>query len=303
LAVAYFVQSHHRPAQALRLLGTLRRGSPDAVLVVGHCPAGEPLDATALDRLDALHFRHRRPGRRGTWSLFEPYLDAVELLTARDVPFDWLVYLSGQDYPVQPLALSEAYLQTTAHDGFLSWRDAWEPSPEGRRRQGRLRYGFQYYAPPALAPLLRVLRAANGIQRLWHVQLTYGPLLGVRALRTPFRDDFRAYVGSQWTTLRRACAELVLSRAREDHELRRYFERTLCPDEAFAQTVLVNDGRFRLRNDPLRFVDFAATRTGHPRTLDLADAAAITTGAFHFARKFDAHTDPAVMDWLDREVL
>ena len=300
---AYFVQSHRLPAQVLRLLATLRRGSPDSVLVAGHCPVAEPLDRAALDRLGAIEFRHRRQCRRGTWSLLEPWLDAVELLAARAVDYDWLVYLSGQDYPVQALARSEAYLRAGGHDGYLAWRDARAPFPDGRRRQGRLRYEYQYRELPRLAPLLRLLRPLNRFQRLWHVQLTYGPCLGVRARRTPFQNGVRAYVGLQWTTLRRDCAERVLAAARDDRPLREYFERTLCPDEAFAQTVLVNDGRYRLANDSLRFVDFAATRDGHPRVLRLADAAALRASHHHFARKFDVEVDGAILDWLDREVL
>ena len=91
--------------------------------------------------------------------------------------------------------------------------------------------------------------------------------------------------------------------ARADRELTEYFEHTLCPDEAFAQTVLVNDGRFRLRNDHLRFVDLAGSCDGRPRLLGRADAASFVGGGFHFARKFDAEADPGVLDWLDREVL
>jgi hypothetical protein len=303
LTVAYFVQSHRLPGQVLRLLSALRAGSPDALLVVGHCPVAEPLDAAQLSRLGVHAFLHRRRCSRGSWTLLEPYFDAVELLADRGLAYDWLVYVSGQDYPVQPLACSEAYLRTGACDGYLSWRDAWLPSPEGRRRQGKLRYGYRYRELPRLAPLLRLLRPLNRVQSLWHVQLTYAPRLGVRAFRSPFRDGFRAWVGLQWTTLSRPCAEAVAAAGRSDQALRRHFERTLCPDEAFAQTVLVNDGRFTLCNDALRYVDFAGSRDGHPRVLRLADGPALVGGAFHFARKFDVEVDAAVLDWLDRRLL
>jgi hypothetical protein len=301
--VAYFVQSHHQPEQVLRLLATLRDGSPDCALVVGHCPAGEPLPAARLAAVDAHLFHHRQRGRRGFWSLLEPWFDAVELLAARGVSYDWLVYLSGQDYPVLPLARSEAYLRDSSHDGYLSWRSAHAPSPDGRRQQGRLRYEYQYTELPRLVPLLRLVRKLNGIQKVWHVHLTYGPRIGLRAASSPFRDGFHPYVGLQWTTLRRACAEQVTKVARENEPLRRYYERTLCPDEGFVQTVLVNDGRFDLCNDALRYVDFAGTRDGHPRTLRLADGPGISSGAYHFARKVDPGIDPALLDWLDREVL
>lgn len=302
MRVAYFVQTHGPAPQVLRLLATLRRGSPEAVLVVSRDPSAEPLDARALAALDALSFRPAERARRGYWSLFEPYVAAVERLDREALSYDWLVYLSGQDYPVQPLARSEERLAASPYDGYLTWVDAAGPSPEGRRRQGRLRYGYQYRDLPRARPALRLLRSLNGLQPWWHVHLTYGPRLGVRARRTPFGPALRPYWGSQWTTLRRASAERVAEAARGGSPLAAYFARTVCPDEAFAQTVLVNDPRLRLANDNLRFVDVRGSRDGHPRVLRLADGPALLAGGYAFARKLDPEVDPALLDWLDERL-
>lgn len=298
MRVAYFVQSHRAPAQALRLLATLRRGSPNAVLVTGHCPHAEPLDETALARLGAHHFRHRRQARRGFWSLLEPYFDAVELLAARREPYDWLVYLSGQDYPLLPPGAIEAALAASPFDGYLTWRSAAAPFPEGRRRQGHLRYHYRYRELPRWAPLLRALRPLNRVQPLWQVHLTYGPCLGMRAGR---RGDAArpVFVGSQWTTLRRACCEQLLAEVRGHGPVAAALEHTICPDEALAQTVLVNDPSRRLCNDNLRFVDMARARDGHPRTLGVADLDRLLASGCHFGRKFDPAVDAAVLDRLD----
>jgi hypothetical protein len=297
--VAYFVQTHRAPQQVYRLLAALRRGSPQAVLVVGHDPTAPPLEERSLARLGARAFRPHDPPRRGYWSLFEPYPAAVELLDREGVGYDWLVYLSGQDYPVRPLAGSEALLAASPYDGYLTWIDAAGPSSEGRRRQGRLRYEYQYRDVAWGAPALAALHALNGVQPWFHVHRTYGPRLGVRARRTPFGPGLRPYWGSQWTTLRRACAERVAEAARGGGPLARYFARTVCPDEAFAQTVLVNDPRFRLANDNLRFVDVRGSRDGHPRALGLADGPALLAGGYAFARKIDPAADPDLRDWLD----
>jgi hypothetical protein len=298
--VAYFVQTHRAPKQVYRLLAALRRGSPEAVLVVGHDATAPSLDERTLARLGAWAFRpHDRP-RRGYWSLFAPYPAAVELLDREGVGYDWLVYLSGQDYPVRPLADSEAHLAASELDGYLTWIDAAEPSPEGRRRQGRLRYDYRYRDVGWPGPALRLVRALNGVQHRWHLHLTYGPRLGRRAPRTSSGPRLPVCWGSQWTTLRRSCAERVAEAARG--ELAERFAATVCPDEAFAQTVLVNDPRFRLANDNLRFVDVGGSRDGRPRVLRLADGPAISAGAYAFARKFDTEVDAAVLDWLDERL-
>lgn len=302
MRVAYLVQTHRTPAQVIRLLGTLRRGSPGAVLVVAHDPAAEPLDPHALEEVGAGLFRPDPRPCRGYWSMLTPYVQAVELLDRLGTSYDWLVYLSGQDYPVQPLAVSEARWAQGGYDGYLTWMDAAAESPEGRRRQGRLRYLYQYGDLPRAARLLPLLRKLNGLQPWWHVHLTYGPRLGHRASRTPFSAGFRPYWGSQWTTLHRACAERVAEVARTEPALVEYFARTICPDESFVQTVLGNDRRFRLCNDNLRFIDMQGSRDGRPRILRLADGPTLVTGGFAFARKFDVEVDAAILDWLDERL-
>lgn len=297
--VAYFVQSHRSPRQVERLLGALRRGSPDALLVVGHCPSAEPLDAAALDALGALHFTHRRRCRRGYWSLLEPYFDAVELLSRQPDGYEWLVYLSGQDYPIRPPAELEAMLASSDYDGYLTWRPVDAPSPDGRRRQGRIRYLYRYVDLPGWETALRFARPLNKLQTAFNVHLTYGPRLGIRARFPGAATGHAPFVGSQWTALRRRCAEQLLATARGGGEVVAHFERTVCPDEAFAQTVLINDGRFRLCNDNLRFADTKGSRDGHARTLTRADGPALVAGDYYFARKFDLDADPAALDWLD----
>jgi hypothetical protein len=302
MPVAYFVQTHRAPAQVLHLLATLRRGSPGAILVVAHDPSAEPLDERSLAALGVIAFRPARPARRGYWSLFAPYPEAVERLDRSGLAYEWLVYLSGQDYPVRPLAQSEALLAASPYDGYLTWIDAAGPSPEGRRRQGRLRYHYQYRDVTWGAPALAALHALNGMQPWWHVHRTYGPRVGSRARRTPFGPDLRSYWGSQWTTLRRACAERVAEAARGGEPLAAYFARTVCPDEAFAQTVLVNDPHYRLANDNLRYVDMRGSRDGRPRVLTLADGPALVAGGYSFARKVDPGLDSRVLDWLDERL-
>jgi hypothetical protein len=302
VTVAYFVQSHRQNAQVLRLLERLRTGSPGAAIVVGHCPTAEPLDEARLRELDVLSFRHARKGERGYWSLLEPYFRAVELLAERGVGYDWLVYLSGGDYPLQPIATTEAQLAASRLDGYLTWRRWDEPGEDGRRLQGRVRYFYRYTDRPDVARWLPLLHRLNKLQPWFHVHLTYGPRVGRRLWHVPELRGRTVYRGSQWTTLRRACAERLASTVRDEPDLVRYFERTICPDEAFAQTVLVNDPALRLANDSLRYVEQVQGRDGHPPVLVLGDAPKLAASGKQFGRKLDPDVDAAILDWLDERI-
>jgi hypothetical protein len=86
-------------------------------------------------------------------------------------------------------------------------------------------------------------------------------------------------------------------------ELINYYKRTVCSDESFIQTLLVNNKSFNLCNDNKRYFDHTGSRDGHPRILTTQDYSIITSGDFHFARKFDLAQDSKVLEMLDAKVL
>lgn len=298
----YFVQNHRPPPQVARLVTTIKRLSPEAHVLVGHDGRNCELSRRDLPELPGVDlFTVQGPVERGELSLLAPYFQAIEKLTRDGVEYEWLVYLSGQDYPTQPLASLEQRLEGSERDGFFRFWEAFrEDNPWGRKRQGRIRYGFRYVRPSArLAPLLAPLKLLNGVQSLVHVQSTYGPHVGTRRFRSPFSLRFVCYAGTQWTMLRRSVVEYLAETVRARPDLLAYYARTICSDESLVQTILVNAGRFRLENDSLRFVDMAGTRDGSPRTLTVADLPHLISGEHHIARKFDPAVDGEVLDRLD----
>ncbi|HYG61460.1 MAG TPA: beta-1,6-N-acetylglucosaminyltransferase [Thermoanaerobaculia bacterium] len=302
MRLCYFIQNHLAPSQVARLVRTLRRTRPDAFILVCHDElAGYAAVEEVRRAVDADVFTAREPARRGDYSLIQPYFDALEWLAARGVAYDWIVYLSGQDYPTQPLRRLEERLATGGYDGYLRFWDVRDAeNPWGRRHQGIRRYFYQYTEAPAwTAPALRLLKALNGVQSWIHVQMTYGPRIGLRR-RPPFGPELTVYTGKAWTILSRACAEHVAESGRSQGELVRWFQRTLVPDEAVVQTLLVNSGRFRLCNDDLRYMDFTGSRDGRPRTLTERDLPVLTGGEYYFARKFER--DSRVLDLLDERI-
>lgn len=303
MRACYFIQTHTNPGQIHRLVRTLKRSSPDAFVLIGHDVSGVNLDLSPVADLAGVdHFAVNGPLNRGGLSVLAPYFEAIEWIARRDLRFDWLIYLSGQDYPTLPLDQAEAFLAGSGRDGFISHHDirseaGWWADP----RRGSRRYLYRYR--PVSRLVGRPLRVLNSVQALFHVHTTYGMRLGVRARPSPFSDAFRCYVGDQWHALSRPCVEYLRRALKEQAELIDYFGHTICPCEAVVQTLLVNSGRFDLANDSLRFVDFAGRRDGRPRVLTAADFTTITSGTYHFARKVDTRVNVRLLDLLEDLVL
>jgi hypothetical protein len=304
MRVCYLIQSHREPSQIARLAATLRRGSPESLVVVAHDESACRLAPEVLGSDPGIRYLGiPGPLRRGYLSLLEPYLQGVRWLRGQGETYDWLVYISGQDYPVRPLAESEAALAASQCDGFLTWRPALADGPSGRKRQGHRRYFYRYRdIGRPWRSLLGLARRFNGLQSRVHVHLAYGPRFGRRALHTPFENGRVCYVGSQWTTLSRRCAEFVVEEASRDPALLAYYADTICPDESVVQTLLLNAGRFRLVNDNLRWAATEDRRDGMARVLGVADLPMLYAGGYHFARKFDLAHDPRALDLLDSQL-
>lgn len=303
-AVAYLIQSHRDPDQVIRLVRTLRAGSPSSVIHVSHDVRGERLDDAALAALGDVTVRYE-PGGYGDFSHVRRYLDAVAWLRDTGRQPDWVVNITGQDYPLRPIADIEADLAGSPVDGYLEYFDCFGPDSPWPVHRARSRYLFRH---KRLMPLtarrarqLRPLQALNRVQPLVRVHVAYGLAVGVRR-RSIFGPELRLYGGSAFSSLRWPAALHLLETAETDARLVDVFRRALSPVEAFSQTVLLNSGRFRLVNDPRRYFDFRESRLNHPKSLTVDDLPRALASGADFGRKFDMTRDPGLFDALDRIV-
>jgi hypothetical protein len=295
--IAYLVLSHRNPDQVLRLVTALREG-PAAEVLVRHDDRRSSLDERELRRLGARGLKDEIEFEWGGWSQLRMLLACLGC-AAEELDPDWLLVLSGQDYPLRPMAAIEADLAETEYDALLG--NAWEldtsrlPGPPAN--EFFLRYAYRHFPTPAATPHLP--RAVRPLAYLRELPSPRRPQLGVRRATLPFRNDFRCFVSADWLTLNRRALRTVLDAARKRRRLMRYYRRVAIPSESFFATVLFNDSSLRVARDNRRFVSFEAPLTPHPDTLTSADLDRILASGCDFARKFDAEADAEVLDALD----
>ena len=276
---AYVVASHRDPDQVLRLLRTLRAGSPDAVLLSHHNAA--PLDPAQLRSLRV----ESVPVRPVAWG-WATQLDMLLrcLRCALRVEFDWLFVLSGQDYPLRPL---EAIERDVTGDGYV---EGIPVAPPGWTRGAADEFARRYFYRwrPVREPGRLGRRAIAAARPLVALRdMPWGVVAGRRcgAPSVPVRR------GSDWLTLSRRAVEVVVH---ERPALLDHFHHTLMPTEAYPHSVLYAEPGLRLSGDTRRYTSWPAGSL-HPEVLSSVDAA-LASGA-DFGRKFE---DPRVLDELDR---
>lgn len=297
----YHIQSHRSPEQLTRLVHVLKRYSPHCFVHISHDRNGAPIDFTELRALSDVAVQWS-DGGYGDFSHVDRYMAAVDWLNEEGVSVDWLVNITGQDYPIRPLGEAERELIDSGADGFMEYWDAFGPESHWPRHRVRSRYHFQHRRLVPLTPrakrLLRPVQAINRVQPLVRVHVAYGLVVGRRA-RPPFGPDLRLHGGSAFASLRWPVVAYLREYFDRRPDVVSYFRRCLSPVEAVFQTILCSSGQFNLVPDCKRYFDFRGSRLNHPKTLTAADLPRALASGAHFARKFDYDRYPELLDQLD----
>jgi len=309
---AYLIASHKNPTQVCRLARAMHRASPSAHLVVHHDPSQSRL---AIPPDLPLHVvPNPVTVEWGDFSQVEMFLRSTSWMLD-NLDFDWLAVISGQDYPIQPLAAFESRLADSGQDAFQEFFPALGPAPwpEGT---GRRRYYFRYTKLPRFAhyyllpdalkrDLAQLKTWFNGAQSFVDIRSSprgNATRLGVRRIMTPFNETFVCYGGGDWFNLNRKSVEIVHRFVQEHPRIVNYYRQTYIPNESFVLTILLNHPGTRVANDLCRYVDWGNAPVASPKILRVDDLDAILASGQPFARKFDACIDSRVLDLLDARI-
>jgi hypothetical protein len=272
---AAVVLAHQLPEQLDRLLDHVA-GPDDPVWVHVDASARMPLpdrpDVSLLPRLRCSW---------GSLNLVRAVLLGMEAALASGRPFTHLTVLSGQDYPIRPLAALREHLDAHPDTGWLYW-----------------------YGLPGPRPGDELARVDRRFYRLYGTRKVslpnrYVPFVPRR--RPPL--GLEIFKGSALFTLSRAQVEHVVAFTHAHPDFVTFFNRAYIADEYVFQTILVNsEHREQLVPHNLHAI-FWGPDSHHPRTLTCDDLDRLRDSDCFFARKFDTRADPQVLDRIDAELL
>ncbi|MBW4647417.1 MAG: beta-1,6-N-acetylglucosaminyltransferase [Kastovskya adunca ATA6-11-RM4] len=308
--ILYLIASHTNPEQVVRLVKTIKIGSLDSQILIHHDYSSSYLNIADFEGLSNVRvIENYVPVTWGDFSQVEMELNCINWLMTHSIEFDWLVFLSGQDYPIKPLAEIEQFLEKTRYDGFMEYFSAKEPPKEPteyglrwNKNTGVGRFFFHYYKLPSpkiiKSLIFRIGRIINGRQPLiTMIADRNGARLGVRCFSTPFTSEFQCYAGSQWYTLSYRCIQYIHDFVQHHPGFVKHYQNTIIPDESFFQTILINNIKLKILNNNKRYIPWTNTS---PIVLGIQDFDSLITSDKHFARKFDVNVDAQVLKRLDR---
>lgn len=312
--IAYLVLSHTHPELVARLSDRLLRADDQCHVVVDHestATSPEPW----LPRDPRLQIRiSERPGGWGGYGLVSAVVDALAAIR-RDLDPDWVVLLSGQDYPVQPPRELREKLQSSGTDAHITV--LCQVSPGARRgveRWWHVRYYFRWRTLPRLPSILppRIRRKRiHAVHRLsmaqkrlflWSLPRGSGTRMGVPRAETPFSDGYPCWGAYQWFAVSRRGLDTLDRELRARPELVQLYKTSVIPDESMLQTVLLNAPDLVTVQPNLTFQRPTGEGDAHAADLTLDDLPTILASDRAFARKMHPDRSSALMDALDQQL-
>jgi hypothetical protein len=274
--LAYIISAYRRLGQVTRLVQRLHDVDTQFFIHVDRKTAAREYDSLqrSLIDLSSVHFLQRHRCHWGGFGHVRATLKGIDALLAEEGAFDYLILLTGQDYPIKPNAYIARFFEANQPKSFMGVSALPSASWSPRGGLDRIQYPhLRFYGRHARLPLKR-----------------------------RFPSGLRAYGGGAYWALSRACVEYISAFVGERPDVVSFFRHVDIPDEIFFHTILMSSPlRESIVDDNLRYIDW--TRGPRPAVLETRDIDALRASPKLFARKFDVDQDENVLDLIDECLL
>jgi len=311
MTIVYHIETHRNPRQIESLVRAIVRGAPDALVVVDHDRSFDAPDPGVLAGMGAE--LRLSDGGYGDMTHVDRWLSTARWLQSEGIDYSYLTNLTGQDYPVRPMAQIHADLAGSGVDAFIQTFSVLDPDEtKWGVARGRTRYEYRHHRLGPLRPwqqwALRPVQILNAVQPWVRVTTSTGLALGRRE-QAPWGNDLVLRGGSFFCTLSHAAVDAVLRFDSFRPDVAQFLSGSIAPDEVYLQTALgwavVHDpeaGSLVVENDCRRYFDFSESTFNHPRTFARDDLPTVLASGADFARKFDEARYPGVLEAVDRSL-
>lgn len=280
--LAFLISAHTDAAQLARLVGSL----PDESDFFVHIDRKSDISQFHCLTVDSrVHFiKHRVDVVWGSINEVEYQMEMVRAALSVGTDFDFLITLSGMDYPIWSKQRISDFFEQSCGKEILCGNDlSWQDAPARIYREYRLLASRPW---------------RNGsIKNKFRVAVR--KILSAIGVRKPLEfsiggKSYHLYKGAAWWAISSQLARYVLSEWDNNVELVRYFSTGFCPAETFVQTVAFNsEWKEKCIEEKSRYVSLASLTPltyiyYHPvvKILTEEDFTSIIESNKMFARKF-----------------
>jgi len=280
MRIACIIMAHKEPQQIERLVKKFAPLPFDFYLHIDKKIGQGPFEYLA--QLPNVYFvQNRIRVRWASYSFLMAVQQALSQILSTGIGYDFISIMSGQDYPITPVANIYQSLEKNIGKNFICYEDDGEWWSHAISRINK--YHFTNF----------------GFKGRYRIQFFLNALLPTRKFPLPYK----LYGGprAMCMTLTRECAAYIAEFMASNKKLKRFIRFTWGPDEFVIPTLVMNS-KFHptVINDNFYYIDWSKGGP-NPKTLTVEDYQKMMDSGKMLARKFDIRQDTAILDMLDQE--
>jgi hypothetical protein len=283
MRIAYIISAYKLPEQLHRLILKLNN---DCNTFFVHVDKKTPADVYAemvrdTGHLSNVNFLKRHRCYWGGFGHVQATIAGIIALFNKNIPFDYAILLTGQDYPIKTNVQISAFLEQNRGKSFMEYfplpNDNWENGGLERLEQWHLYTSNRHFVFPKNRDFF---------------------------IKRKFPRGFQPFGGSSYWCLSRESIGYLHRFILHNHKFVNFFKYVDVPDEIFFQTILLNSPQAGcIVNDDLRYIEWKDPDSGSPSILVKEDFEKLAKSTKLFARKFDRLVDAEILDQIDQQLL
>ena len=281
MKVAFLMQCHKNPEQINLLLEALNHPMVDVFV---HVDKKSQAIKDKITQRAGVYILPEQQCVDVQWAQYSQVEATLQLLRAAvnrgGYSHYWLI--SGQDYPLRPMDNILDFLEANQEANFI---ECSQIKPFNKRND-------VYFPNSVIGRKLwqKVLK------NLW-IYGTGGWNKTCPIFKRKAPDDFKYWFGSQWWCLNSTTAQWIIDYLNEHTEYEKFFEHSLCSDECFFQTLVMNSPFANTTKPYLHYIKWEKGKSS-PRTLTTIDYEELKKTEKIIARKFDIDVDTEIIERL-----
>jgi Core-2/I-Branching enzyme len=279
MRIANIILVHKNPRQVESLIKTMFHADFDFYIHVDKKIDIKPFEYLSL--IDQVYFvKDRVVCNWGGYSIVDGIINSIDHVRQSGITYDFVNLLSGQDFPVKPIAQIYSFFSKNLGFSFLAFDNS-NDTPWWKETESR-------YKKFHLTDMK--FRGRYAVQAILNFILP----------KRKYLDSIKLYGGNRgtWWTITFECAAYLTEYLKRSPEFVNFLRFTWGSDEFVVPTVLMNSPyQSKIINESYRYIDWPAGLAS-PKTLTVDDYEKIISSDSLFARKFDADVDVEIINKL-----
>lgn len=284
MEIAYLILAHKNPEQLERLVDRLKCDGTDFFIHIDK----KTRPIFNLDKLSEIdnkvNFIESIDIYLGGFSLTKVILNGFKEILKKDKKYDYIVLLSGQDYPIKPNEYIKNFFEKNKGKEFI----AYNPIPTVNWISDN--YGWdriEYYYDVDV-------NMAEGKD--------YNEVMEARGVKRKFLDGVEPYGGSAWFALTYNCVEYIVDFINKNEHFIQFYKYTKFSHEMLFHTTILNSHfAENVKNINIHYMDWSCN--GGNKILREENMVNIYISECLFARRFDIYIDKKILNEIDSTIL